>query len=209
MLAVIPAVLTGVLVAPLLVAERQQAPWRIWAKIAASSSFVATALAAGAFDTPYGRWVLVALCLGWVGDVSLVAAARTWFLIGLIAFLLSHLAYVGAFSAIGMELPAAAVALAALALPAGLIGRWLWPHLPSEMKGPVAAYIVVISVMAAAAVGGVAGAAPVVALPAALAFYLSDVSVARDRFVEQGFLNRLWGLPLYYAAQIMFALSVG
>jgi uncharacterized membrane protein YhhN len=208
-LVAIPAVLTGALVIPLLAGERSGAPWRGWVKAAASTAFISTALAAGALDSPYGRWVLVALCLGWIGDVSLVSAARTWFLIGLIAFLLSHLAYVGAFAAAGMELWITAVALAALAVPAVLIGRWLWPHLPTEMQGPVAAYIVVISVMVAAAAGGVADAAPMVALPAALAFYLSDVSVARDRFVEPSFTNRLWGLPLYYAAQIMFALSVG
>jgi hypothetical protein len=40
-----------------------------------------------------------------------------------------------------------------------------------------------------------------------LAFYLSDLAVARDRFVARAFVNRLWGLPLYYAAQILFAVS--
>ena len=30
--------------------------------------------------------------------------------------------------------------------------------------------------------------------------------MARDRFVAPGFDNRLWGLPLYYGAQIWFAL---
>ena len=43
----------------------------------------------------------------------------------------------------------------------------------------------------------------------ALAFYFSDISVARDRFVGAGFGNRLWGLPLYYFAQILFALACG
>ena len=46
-------------------------------------------------------------------------------------------------------------------------------------------------------------------MTAAVAFYLSDVSVARDRFVAPGFGNRIWGLPLYYAAQLLFALSTG
>jgi hypothetical protein len=97
------------------------------------------------------------------------------------------------------------------------------------MRGPVLAYIAVITGMVAAAAGAVAGAGP--ALPAtaaltaggptarwvwqtavmaaAVAFYLSDVSVARDRFVAPGFGNRIWGLPLYYAAQLLFALSTG
>jgi uncharacterized membrane protein YhhN len=39
----------------------------------------------------------------------------------------------------------------------------------------------------------------------AVAFALS---VARDRFVVPGFVNRAWGLPLYYAAQLVLAATV-
>ena len=41
----------------------------------------------------------------------------------------------------------------------------------------------------------------------ALAFYLSDISVALDRLVEENFMHRLWGLPLYFAAQLVLAAS--
>src|SRR5258706_119486 len=40
-------------------------------------------------------------------------------------------------------------------------------------------------------------------------FYLSDLCVARDRFVAPGFANGRVGLPLYYAAQLVLAHSVG
>jgi uncharacterized membrane protein YhhN len=228
-LAYILAAVTVPLVGLLLLGEKKEAPWRGWAKGAASTGFIATALAAGATDTTFGIWVLVALCLGWLGDIALVSARRTWFLLGLGSFLLSHLAYIGAFST---ERPHALVAVlvaAGLLVPAGLVGRWLWPHLGADMRGPVVAYIAVITAMVAAAAGAVAGIGP--ALPAtavlttgeptarwvwqtavmaaAVAFYLSDVSVARDRFVAPGFGNRIWGLPLYYAAQLLFALSTG
>ena len=43
---------------------------------------------------------------------------------------------------------------------------------------------------------------------AALGFAISDVSVARDRFVAPGFVNAAWGLPLYFASQLAFASSV-
>jgi hypothetical protein len=43
----------------------------------------------------------------------------------------------------------------------------------------------------------------------ALSFYVSDVFVARQRFVKSAFLNRLIGLPLYYGGQFMLAFSVG
>jgi uncharacterized membrane protein YhhN len=120
-----------------------------------------------------------------------------------------HLAYGGGFLTAGMSWAGAAIALTALLVPAALVGRWLWPHLEARMRPPVTAYIVVISLMVAGAVGGVLEGVPAVALPAAILFYTSDVYVARHRFVAAGFLNRLIGLPLYYAAQILFALSVG
>jgi uncharacterized membrane protein YhhN len=41
----------------------------------------------------------------------------------------------------------------------------------------------------------------------AVMFAVSDIFVARDRFVSPSVANRLWGLPLYYAAQLIFALS--
>jgi uncharacterized membrane protein YhhN len=76
------------------------------------------------------------------------------------------------------------------------------------MRVPVHAYIAVITVMLALAVGTAAAGSPTLILVGALAFYLSDLSVANDRFVRPGFLNRLWGLPLYYAAQLCLAASV-
>jgi hypothetical protein len=41
----------------------------------------------------------------------------------------------------------------------------------------------------------------------ALLFYLSDLAVARERFFESGFENRLFGLPAYYAAQVILAMT--
>jgi uncharacterized membrane protein YhhN len=203
------AVVCGVLVLGVLAGERSPSPWRGYVKAAASTAFIATALSAGALDAGYGRWVLIALALSWIGDVALVSSARHWFLIGLVAFLLAHLAYAAAFVVAGLDLTIALIVTAGLVLPAVVVVRWLWPGVPDLLRGPVIAYVAVISVMVAGAAGGVADAVPVVALPAAIAFYLSDVSVARDRFISRSFANRVWGLPLYYAAQIMFAISVG
>jgi uncharacterized membrane protein YhhN len=43
----------------------------------------------------------------------------------------------------------------------------------------------------------------------ALFFYISDLFVARHRFVRAAFENRLAGLSLYYAGQFMLAVSIG
>lgn len=208
-LAYILAGATAVLLAVFLALEKKQIPRRVWAKASASAAFVGAALSAGATGSAYGRWILAGLCLGALGDVLLERAGRRWFLIGLAAFLLTQLTYVGAFATVRPHVPAAAIAAAGLLVPAALVTRWLWPHLGRDMRGPVLAYIVVITAMVAAAAGAVAGEGPVAVLPAAAAFYVSDLFVARDRFVARGFVNRLLGLPLYYGAQVVFALSVG
>jgi len=220
---------TGVLLIAFLVLEKRKAPRRVWAKGAASAAFIGTALAAGAIDSAYGGWVLAGLCLGAMGDVSLELAHRRWFLIGLAAFLCAQLTYVGAFATVQPNALVAGVVAAGLLVPASLVARWLWPHLDTDVRGPVLAYLAVITAMVAAAAGAVAGegpATPAIAvltqgeplprsvwdaavMSAAAAFYISDLFVARDRFVARGFVNRLLGLPLYYGAQVVFALSVG
>jgi hypothetical protein len=43
----------------------------------------------------------------------------------------------------------------------------------------------------------------------AASFYISDLFVARDRFLKMEFKNRLLGLPLYYFGQFLLAFSVG
>jgi hypothetical protein len=43
----------------------------------------------------------------------------------------------------------------------------------------------------------------------AVCFYLSDLFVARDRFLKSEFANRLIGLPMYYVGQFLLAFSVG
>lgn len=204
------AALATIVLAGLLAATpRSRRRLRAGLKLTASTGFLVTAIAAGAFDSGYGRWVFVALALGWVGDAALLSGRTTWFLIGLGAFLLAHLAYVGAMSTQRLALAGGAVAAAAMAIVATAILRWLLPHVRGAMRGPVLAYVGVISVMVVACAAAAAGVGPVEVLPAAVAFAASDVFVARDRFVSPGPENGRIGLPLYYTAQVVFALSIG
>jgi uncharacterized membrane protein YhhN len=176
------------------------------AKPVASLAFVALAWSRYEPPGPYGAWIVVGLLLSLVGDVCL--AHPRGLRAGLGAFLLAHLAYVAAFHSL---LPAREWPLAA-ALPfaaaSALAARWLWPHL-GAMRAPVAAYVAAITVMAWGA-GSVflAGRASWLAAAGAVLFYLSDLAVARQRFVREQFLNRAWGLPAYYLGQTLLALSV-
>jgi uncharacterized membrane protein YhhN len=78
---------------------------------------------------------------------------------------------------------------------------------PDGMRTLVFAYVAVISTMLALAAGTYAAHGNAYIVVGALMFYVSDLSVARDRFVGEHIFNRLWGLPLYYGGQILLALS--
>jgi uncharacterized membrane protein YhhN len=185
-----------------------QVALRAVAKVVASSCFVGVAVSLGGLASPYGQLIVLALALGWLGDALLLSARPVAFLLGLGAFLLSHLCFAVAFVREGVVWPVVGLAMVpALALGAGVL-RWLWPHLSAEFKLPVLAYIVTILCMCAAATGLAMAQASWGVLLGALLFAASDVSVARDQFVAPGHANRLWGWPTYFAAQLLLAWTV-
>jgi uncharacterized membrane protein YhhN len=188
---------------------RGHLPLRAISKTGASLTFVAAALVSGAATagTP-GRGLLAALGLSVVGDVLLLSRARRLFLAGILAFLLAHVAYIGAFAAMGPSLLRLGVALVPLAALGLRVWRWVGPR-TGKLGAPVLAYIVVICGMVASAAAVYDGAPSRLALlGSAVAFFLSDLCVARDRFVSPGPVNRFVGLPLYYGAQLGFAYAL-
>jgi uncharacterized membrane protein YhhN len=181
---------------------------RVVAKPAASLSFVGAGLAAGILTEPFGVAVFVALLLSLAGDLLLIPKdSKLCFVAGLGSFLLAHVSF-----SVGIVITGrVSWSLGAgLLLPFGLlawgIGRWLLPSVGPRMKPPVLAYIGVITGMVVLAWS--CCATWLLAPAAATLFFLSDVSVAIDRFRDGGFGNRLWGLPAYYAAQLLFVFSV-
>jgi uncharacterized membrane protein YhhN len=202
-------VVCALAVMALLVAERRESQAGKWlAKPVASLAFIAVALASGAAATGYGQLILLGLVLCLLGDVLLIPGDRPGvFRLGVFAFLCGHVAFAAAFLTQPLDGRWLGIAAAVLALVLWRVWRWLGPHLPTDMRLPVQAYFAVIATMTAlaCAVTG-AGGSPLVAL-GAVAFTASDISVARDRFVRHGFANRAWGLPLYYFAQVLLALT--
>jgi uncharacterized membrane protein YhhN len=180
-------------------------------KPATSALFIAAALA-GNPSGMYGSMVLAGLVLCFAGDVLLIPDSKKWFLFGLVAFLLGHVCYIIAFGKLlfafsrldpQILVPLAVAALAILVL--------FWPKL-GNMKGPVVAYVIVISTMVWFAwsiylTPGFSGTSGRFIVAGATCFYLSDVSVAIDRFIRKSWVNKMWGLPLYYSGQFLLALS--
>jgi uncharacterized membrane protein YhhN len=207
-------VLALAVLAGLLMAERQTRTGPILAfKTPLSVLFVAAALIQSHPVLSYYHWVLAGLLWGLIGDVCLALKGNRAFRAGLISFLLGHILYVVAF--VGLTQPSDWLTFGHLFIAAVSLGvfYWLRPHLGS-MLVPVCLYIVVISVMMAAA--WVAFLNPELnwkgawaLFLGALCFYVSDIFVARDKFVKSQYLNRLLGLPLYYGGQFLIAFSVG
>lgn len=135
------------------------------------------------------------------------------FRLGLVSFLIGHVFYVIAFFSTGDISAWTLWGTLIVLVVSGWIYLWLKPHL-GDMKGPVLAYIVVISIMVTGA-WSIAGASilpwtgRVLVFSGAVCFYVSDIFVARDRFVKKEPLNRFAGLPLYYGGQFLLAFSVG
>ncbi len=199
-----PEFVCAIAVLVLLVGDASGRAWLTWiAKPAASLSFVAAAWVRDPVE-PFA-WTLVAglgLCL--VGDVCLLSRARLAFLAGLSAFFAGHVAYTIAFAQRGLDPLLALGSGAALLVPANFVWRWLAPHVEPAMRPPVLAYVAAITTMVACAIA----TGHALTIVGAVGFYLSDLSVARDVFVRQALANRLWGLPLYYSAQLCLAHTV-
>lgn len=194
---------------------------RILAKYVAAGSFIIVGLAAkgscpttGAFAT-FQMLVGTGLVFGAIGDISLLGKTNRHFLGGLGAFLVGHVMYVIAIGALVSpgDWPSHAGPLAvAPVLVGGGALAWLWPKL-GTMRGPVIAYVIVIVAMVVGALA-VLGSESIpahnrqlLALGAVL-FFASDLAVARDKFVDASVVNRVWGLPCYFAGQLLIAWSL-
>lgn len=199
------AAVAGAVVALVVAQTRGRQVGAAVAKTIASVGFVLLALLRADASSGYDRLVLLALALCLLGDLLLLVPRA--FAAGLATFLLAHLAYTAAFCAIIAPRAWSGFVAAVLALASAAVAVWLWPHL-GKLRVAVVAYIAAITVMAwgAIATAGLTGWPTGVA---GVLFYLSDLAVARDRFVVRRFASRAWGLPAYYLAQVLFALTLG
>jgi uncharacterized membrane protein YhhN len=156
------------------------------------------------------------LVLGAIGDVALLGRSKRAFLAGLGAFLLGHLAYVVGIAQIEpierWWTDAGVTAVMPIGVGIAALGL-LWRRLGS-LRVPVIFYVAAIVMMVIAALAANRGHA----LPwprclylgvGATLFFASDLAVARDRFVGRAFSNKLWGLPAYYAGQLLIAWAIG
>ena len=212
---IIPIVAAGLgsvtLAGLLLVAERRDAARDRWLFKASTSTLFVVAAIGRSPASGYDWLILVGLALSAVGDVALIPKGQRWFLAGLVAFFCAHVAYTTAFLQFARpETLNRTAAVVSLASGIGCLA-YLRPHL-GNMAVPVAAYVAVITIMLVAA-WSMDPAVPLAASRRAMAgatlFYVSDLAIARDRFLPgTGFTNRAVGLALYFAGQFLLAFSI-
>lgn len=205
-----PALVCALSASVLLFAEVTHRPTLGWvAKPLAALAFILQAVVAGALESTYGMLVFAALILSAIGDVCLLPRERpSVFKAGVLAFGLAHLVYAAAFVFSGAPGPIGWLSIAVAGAVALGSGRWLLPRVDQPDRSAIGAYIGIISVMLAAALAKAGGSLPWCVGIAAVMFAISDMFVARDRFVTASPGNSLLITPLYFGAQILFALSV-
>jgi uncharacterized membrane protein YhhN len=179
-----------------------------WAKPAVMLAIAGAAVAAGALGSEVGRWVLVALGFGLVGDVLLLGDTQGRFLGGLAAFLLGHLAWVAGFLAAGPEVPVLAVVGGAVVVLALVGGRAIVPGAYRQggptLAGPVVLYMAVIAAMA---LTGWATGLLAVGLGATL-FVVSDTVLGLGRFDREHTWTRPVVMVTYHVAQALLVVGL-
>ena len=146
-------------------------------------------------------WLVAALAFSLLGDVFLMLPADL-FLAGLGAFLVAHLAYIGAFAApVVPRLVWLAVMIGVLSPVAVRILR----AVPDRgLRAPVALYSLAIALMVASAVASASS----VAIAGAVLFLVSDMLIAWNRFVSPKSWAPLAIIVTYHLGQLGLATAL-
>jgi uncharacterized membrane protein YhhN len=156
-------------------------------------------------------WFGLGILFSLAGDVLLISFER-WFLLGLIAFLFAHIAYITGFMDEIVHITAWSLILAVfIAINVGRLLRRIVGEMRIKGKNklilPIILYGTVISVMLYAAMSTIfnpiwkTSASFFVSLGAFL-FCASDAILAWNRFVSPIRNGRVWNIVLYYFGQM-------
>jgi uncharacterized membrane protein YhhN len=150
--------------------------------------------------------VIVALACCLVGDVALLRATETRFLVGLGAFLLAHVAYIWAIletpGVDGFPWPLVA-AVPALVLLHAKVGRDIVRHAGAQ-RVPVFVYQLIISALVLVA----AWKGDWLLLAGCAVFVASDAVLGHDRFVHERRCAPLTVIVTYHVAQVLIVVAL-
>lgn len=204
----LPLFLYALIVGALTMAEmRDMRRAQFVLKPLAAFGFLLIALQCGALGSLIGQIILAGLALCAVGDIALLSRTRQgFFVLGMAAFALGHLCYSAAFVVHGITFDSTGHKIVVYAL-APVFAFLIYQQKAPEsvlMTHAIRAYGTIISAMVILSVA----TGSLVWIVAAGLFAVSDLVVARDRFVTRATWHPLLITPLYFGAQALFALSV-
>jgi uncharacterized membrane protein YhhN len=178
------------------------------------STLLVILVAVLSFSTPdvnvgYTVGILAGLLLSLGGDVALMFPEDKAFLVGLVLFLLGHVAYIVTFTLFNGFYTGDLISGLVLLILAIVVYRYLEPGL-GKMKGPVIGYITIICLMVNRAVSVIFGAFTLtqtwLIIMGATLFWMSDLMLAVNRF-RRPFEAHRFSLAFYYGGQLLIALS--
>jgi uncharacterized membrane protein YhhN len=160
----------------------------------------------------YSTFILLGLFFCFTGDILLAFSNNKFFLSGLIAFGIGHFFYVLAFCGASALSSGTIMIFIVSAGVSFAVYQWLKKGL-GNMKLPVSVYLILITLMVTSAgsffiTDSILYKTRILGFSGAALFYISDLFVARQRFKTKTFTNKLFGLPIYYAAQFLIAYSI-
>jgi uncharacterized membrane protein YhhN len=151
---------------------------------------------------------VAALVFSLIGDVFLMLPNERWFVFGLGAFLVGHLAYVVGLWCQGVSVEAFVIGLIVVGVAVVVLGRRILRAVAdsdeAELIVPVGVYIGVISLMVASAIG----TRNPFAIVGASLFYCSDALIAWNKFVKTYPWGRIAVIVTYHLGQIGLVLSM-
>ncbi|MCM2253054.1 MAG: lysoplasmalogenase family protein [Ramlibacter sp.] len=183
-------------------------PWHLVAKplvMLLAIFYVADPLHLRRTPTRFDAVLMGGLAASLAGDCFLMFPG--FFIPGLVSFLVAHLFYITLFKQ-GMPWFPSRPALAATLALGGAMYAFLYGELNPVLRIAVVAYVVVIALMAAQAIGRATvlrDRASIAVGAGALFFMLSDSLLAVNKFAVPLPMAQLWVLASYYVAQLLIA----
>lgn len=179
-----------------------------WAKPATLVALILAAVVLDAGDSTPGRWLLIALFFGLLGDIALLGDSISRFKAGVAAFLVGHLGYLVCFATLGLPRPGWSWAVLVVLLASVVLTRDVTPATQRlgglSLSVPVAVYTVAIGAMLICA--WFTGE-PLIALGATI-FVASDATLSFNRFVRPLPAAHLIVMVTYHVGQALMVAGV-
>jgi len=171
----------------------------------ASTSFVMIPVVGRSLGSTYGWCILAGLVGCWWGDML---GYHSQFIASVVAFLLGHVAFSAAFFVKGVDWGRLLRALPFVFFVAVTVIVWILPFVENPVERiAVSAYCLVISSMVLSALGASEGSLGKLIATGAIVFFVSDIFVARWKYVPDTMYNAYFCYPLYYLSCVLMGLT--